>query len=172
MGLACSDPVHDNEVAALGPEDANGPGPDHRPGQPCLVCHSHGGAASSKAFAVAGTIYETADAKSKGCNNATVQFVDARGAAPAQIPTTTTSGNFHVLLTDWPDMAFPLRVALYKDETSEPQEKMQTFIGREGSCNFCHKPFPTGDVSDQQADQFRSSIGQIFYGGPCPKGGK
>ena len=54
---ATSNPVHDNEVAALGPEDPSvPPGPDHRPGQPCLVCHGGSGPASAQ-FAVGGTVY-------------------------------------------------------------------------------------------------------------------
>src|SRR5207249_3431097 len=38
--IACGDPVHDDAVAALGPE-APGvrPGPTPRPGQPGLTCH-------------------------------------------------------------------------------------------------------------------------------------
>ncbi len=55
VGGACGgDPVHDEEVAALGPEPGGGaPGPEHRPGQPCLVCHGGSGPASEgEQFAV------------------------------------------------------------------------------------------------------------------------
>ena len=51
------DPVHDEQVAALGPEPAGeSPGPLHRPGQPCLVCHGGLGPAH-QSFSVAGTVF-------------------------------------------------------------------------------------------------------------------
>src|SRR6185437_13022232 len=54
----CNDPVPDDEVASLGPEDPNvPPGPLHRPGQPCMACHDGTGPASL-AFATAGTIFQ------------------------------------------------------------------------------------------------------------------
>ena len=54
---ACFDPVHDDAVEALGPEKRGvRPGPNHRPGQPCLTCHGDQGPAEPE-FALAGTIY-------------------------------------------------------------------------------------------------------------------
>src|SRR5690348_913971 len=60
---SCSDPVHSDEVAALGPEaDGVRPGPLHRAGQPCMTCHGGSGPAGA-VFAVAGTVFKTADAR-------------------------------------------------------------------------------------------------------------
>ena len=50
---SCTDPLRDREIEALGDEAPGvSPGPEHRPGQPCVLCHSDGGPASSKPFAV------------------------------------------------------------------------------------------------------------------------
>ena len=55
--LGCNDATHDEEVAALGAEDpAVPPGPDHRPGQPCLTCHGGIGPAKQQ-FSIGGTVY-------------------------------------------------------------------------------------------------------------------
>jgi hypothetical protein len=164
LGSGCSgDPVRDAAISALGPEDSNGPGPDHRPGQPCLLCHSSGGPAASKAFAVAGTVYKTPKAGDDGQDSITVQFVDANGGGPVVSPTTGPTGNFYVPIADWGNMAFPLKVGLYDDAKSPPTQTMTSLIGREGSCNFCHRPNPSGDLSQAQVDLTRSSAGQIYY---------
>ena len=56
--FACVDEVHDQEVAALGPEQPGvPPGPTHRPGQPCVTCHGGSGPAHTQ-FSVGGTAYE------------------------------------------------------------------------------------------------------------------
>src|SRR5262245_50333962 len=57
LAVGCTDPVRQAQIDKLGPEDPAVPvGPDHRPGQACVLCHSEGGPASSKAFAIAGTV--------------------------------------------------------------------------------------------------------------------
>jgi hypothetical protein len=166
LASGCSDPVRDDAIAALGPEDSGGPGPDHRPGQPCLLCHSSGGPASSKAFAIAGTVYKSSAANADGADNVVVQFIDARGGAPVVVPTTGPTGNFYVPIGDWPTMAFPVRVGLYDSLDGPPVEIMKSLINREGSCNYCHRPNPGGDsLTPDQIDQSRSSAGQIFYKG-------
>jgi hypothetical protein len=163
LAAACSDPVVDDAIAALGPEDPGGPGPEHRPGQPCVLCHSKGGPASSKAFAVAGTVYQTPTG-TDGADQVTVEFVDANGTGPRANPTTGPSGNFWVPIEDWENLAFPIRVGLYDDADKPPTQQMVSLIGREGSCNFCHRPLPSGDLSKAQIDQTRSSAGQIYFG--------
>ena len=56
---ACVDETHEEQVAALGGEAGGvSPGPLHRPGQPCLVCHGEAGP-SSHTFVIAGTVYAT-----------------------------------------------------------------------------------------------------------------
>jgi len=164
----CTDPVRDAQIQALG--DETGPiGPDHRPGQPCVLCHSAGGPASNKPFALAGTIYKNAT-DDTGAKDITVQFVDARGQGPFQLPLPTSdSGNFYVPLEDWPKLAFPVRVALYTDPNKAPVQTMKSLIGREGSCNYCHRPnvIPEagGKLSKEDANDARDSVGQIYVGG-------
>ena len=164
VAAGCSDPVLDDAITALGDEQGS-PGPEHRAGQPCVLCHSKSGPASGTPFAVAGTIYQTS-AGTTGADNVTVQFVDARGGAPLVNPKTNSAGNFWVLESEWPDIAFPLRVGIYNDPASPPAQVMNSLIGREGSCNFCHRPFATGsNLTPQEVLDNQSSQGPIFLGG-------
>ncbi len=160
LGTAsCEDPVHDAEITALGPE-APGvpPGPNHRPGQPCLTCHGGQGPASAT-FVTAGTIYETP--YSPGTPSypplvgGNVTLVDSTGSA--YNATTNTVGNFWVTPTEW-NAVFPLG-DLRPDAGPEAgvegisvgtsplggQVSMQTAIHRGGvyaSCAYCHFDHP------------------------------
>lgn len=160
---SCTDPVRDRRIADLGGEEGD-PGPEHRPGQPCVLCHSAGGPASDAPFAVAGTIYETSAPGSKGAEGVAVEIVDANGAAPAERPVTNRAGNFWVPEGSFPDLAFPFRVRVVP-RGGQPIE-MKTTVNREGSCNFCHRPFPGGPLGDDEKQALRSSVGQIFVGAP------
>ena len=157
----CTDPVRDAEIEALGPEEPGVPlDGDHRPGQPCLHCHTKGGPAKT-AFAIAGTVYETDEPGSKGADGIFVQFVDSAGGAPREIPQTGPSGNFYVPLQDWPDIRYPIRVGLYTDLNGPPTVVMKSLINREGSCNFCHRP-NIEDPNEDEIEESRSSAGQIY----------
>lgn len=136
---SCTDPVRDAAVAELGPEDPNVPvGPDHRPGQPCLVCHSENGVASGSSMAVAGTVYTDKDGK-KGLAGVEVSFVDARNGGPIEKIVTSASGNFYVPVAKWPpEVSYPFRVAIVKN--GKVLEAMAGTVNREGSCNYCHRP--------------------------------
>jgi hypothetical protein len=170
----CTDPVRDAEIEALGPEaPGESPGPEHRAGQPCLHCHSKGGPAEAHPFAIAGTIYETSAWDSKPASNITVQFVDANGASPrSEPPVSNDVGNFWLPVEDWPGMAFPLRVGLYDDPGKPPIQVMNSLIGREGSCNFCHRPnINPNDIKEADDEQkarlltdSTESAGQIYKG--------
>ena len=129
--LGCADPVHDNQVSALGPEAAGvGPGPRHRPGQPCLACHGGSGPGSPQ-FSVAGTIYAAKD-QATPLPEVGVQLVDANGALKSA--TTNAAGNFYIPVDQW-EPTNPLHVSLkYKTVTRE----MTAHIGRSGSCADCH----------------------------------
>jgi hypothetical protein len=159
--LSCSDPVRDMNVERLGPEaDGVSPGPLHRPGQPCLVCHAERGPASHEPFAVAGTVFETADARSPFAPRVEIHVRDAENHSPG-VFVTNQVGNFFITEKDWPDMAFPLRVGLRRDgKTIE----MGTTVNREGSCNFCHRP-ATGSRLAIPGDEPRTSIGPIVIAG-------
>jgi hypothetical protein len=166
---SCTDPVRDAEITKLGPEVPGVPvGAEHRPGQPCLVCHSEGGPASSKAFAMAGTVYATNEPGAEGAEGITIGLVDSTGGAPAAFPSTGPSGNFYIPIADWPigKLKFPVRVALYKEDDNgglgAPLIVMKSLIGREGSCNYCHRPNPPDDATDEEIDDSVSSAGQIY----------
>jgi hypothetical protein len=140
LGLAlstCNDPVHDAQVAALGPEDPGTPvGENHRPGQPCLVCHGDLGPA--RRFAVGGTVYledpNTGD-KTTPVSGATVTLTDA---AQTQVQATTNdAGNFYIRFEDW-EPVFPITpITVVGSDPNNPAE-MITHIGRDGSCGSCH----------------------------------
>jgi hypothetical protein len=155
MVASCTEPVREKQIQSLGDEDPNVPtGIDHRPGQPCLVCHSEGGPADNKPFVVAGTVYATRATNAPGAPNVFIRFVDSQGAGPNVDIQTSQSGNFAVTPAQFPDLAFPLKVAIF-DSKKNPLQVMETTINREGSCNFCHDPL---------TDDSRTSIGQIYVG--------
>jgi len=140
VGACDANPVHDNDVAALGPEPSGSPGPEHRPGQPCLVCHGGEGPASLQ-FSVGGTIYQSQSGALVGQNGATVTMNDTNGTTATA--TTNTVGNFYVLESQWTP-TFPVHVdaVTYGDTTTD----MITHIGRDGSCATCHSDPPGGDL--------------------------
>lgn len=155
--VSCSDPVRDQAIERLGGEDARVPqGPEHRPGQPCVLCHSDGGPASNYKFAVAGTIFETSSPDSKGAEGVKVFFIDA--ASAMRNYDTNAAGNFFIPESEWSDLTFPFKVGLLKDGKQIP---MMSTVNREGSCNFCHRPNP-GSTYAIRGDDPRSSIGQVF----------
>ncbi len=134
---AC-DPVHDDAIAALGPE-APGvrQGPLHRPGQPCLLCHD-GAMGDPPRFTVAGTVFSTPGTL-LAVEGATVQLVDANGSG-AQV-TTNSAGNFYATPGDY-SPTFPLQVTVAGP--AGPTVHMQTLIGGNGTvepngaCASCH----------------------------------
>jgi len=164
IGSGCSDPTRDRQIEALGP-DTETPGPDHRPGQPCILCHSEGGPAESKAFAIAGTVYKTSKVGEDGIEGVVVQFIAANDSKPVALPSTGPTGNFFVPVEDWPDIVFPIRVALYNNEDDPPVQTMKSLINKEASCNFCHRPNvdpKKTDDEDVAKDLSRQSAGQIY----------
>jgi hypothetical protein len=154
IALSCVDPVHDDEVAALGP-DVGPKGPEHRPGQPCLVCHGGSGPASAH-FSVAGTIYQV-KGQSAPLVNAFVRIIDANQLHVDA--TTNAAGNFYIRVEDWTPPS-PLYTAIATDKASltpcdgsDPKcVPMFTRIGREGSCAACHTDPPSS-----------SSTGRVYF---------
>jgi len=160
---ACGDPVHSDAVAALGPE-APGvpPGPNHRPGQPCLACHGGSGPAGRQ-FSVGGTVYMTqrvpypdggAPPASAPGAGVTVQLTDSKSSTH----TTTTNGvgNFYVYLSDWapvapiggittdggvPDTSHAIQIT-----QGTNMDIMYSHVGRDGSCADCHF-YPPGPLT-------------------------
>jgi hypothetical protein len=128
--VSCLDPQHESAVTAMGPETSGGPGPTHRPGEPCLVCHGGSGPASSQ-FSVAGTVYQ-AQTNQTPLNGGTVKLTDANGSTFTA--TTNEAGNFYVEQGAWAPV-YPMRVAVTFNGT---EADMSTHVGRDGSCATCH----------------------------------
>lgn len=122
---------------------------EHRPGQPCLVCHAADYNPGDAVFVLAGTVYRTATTPDdRGLDGADVVFLDDAGREFSA--RTNSVGNFMVevdtglaapqqrdrgrLAIPW-DPTFPINVAVaYGDE----EKSMETLIWREGSCAGCH----------------------------------
>ncbi len=137
--LVACDPVHDDAKAALGGEAPGvSPGPQHRPGQPCLVCHDGAAFGGAPRFTIAGTLYETPGGKVP-VEGATVVVTDVRDAG-ARLSTNSV-GNFYAHATDY-DPTFPVIATVVGPQGQVV--KMQTLILGNGSiepngaCASCH----------------------------------
>jgi hypothetical protein len=139
---ACADPVREQAIAALGPEeDGVPPGPLHRPGQPCLLCHDSLGDHGPR-FSVAGTVYARADGR-VSLNKVTVHLIDSSGQKFDAL--TNCAGNFYVSPSEL-TVQYPLWVTLaVGDKTLD----MESPSFREGSCAACHSQ-PKGSASAGQ----------------------
>jgi hypothetical protein len=128
---SCGDPVREQRVASLGAE-APGvpPGPLHRPGQPCGVCHGDGGDAKPS-FSVSGTVYASPDGDAP-LPRVRVRLLDARGVS--HVTETNCAGNFFLTPTELAP-TYPLWVTL---ERGEDVVEMRSAISREASCAGCH----------------------------------
>jgi hypothetical protein len=156
---ACQDAVHDDEVSALGPEAAGvSPGPDHRPGQPCTVCHGGNGPAKVK-FTLAGTVFMDWAASAPAVG-AELQFEDANGNT--YHVQTNQAGNFYLQPGDW-SPTFPVSVPLLSYSSSGGMamtQQMTTNDNRDGSCASCHGLKPSA-----------TSPGPIYVKTPAADGG-
>jgi hypothetical protein len=134
---SCSDPVHDAEVDALGPEtDGIRPGPRHRAGQPCLTCHGGAGPAGRE-FSIAGTVFKTADAR-EGIAGVTVSVSDSTASgAVTREATTNDVGNFFFEADSFTPV-FPLHDIRLDYPGLSGSQLMHTRVGRNGSCGSCH----------------------------------
>ncbi len=128
----CLDATHDDQVQALGGETPGVPtGPEHRPGQPCLVCHGGLGPGHTT-FSVAGTVYavEKQPAPAVG---AQVQVEDING--DAFLSPTNAAGNFYITAAQWQPV-FPTKMQVTLGPSTM---QMLTAAGRDGSCAACHQ---------------------------------
>ena len=131
LGASC-DPVHDDAVSALGGETPGvPPGPLHRAGQPCLLCHD-GAAGDPPAFSMAGTIFEDANALAPLVGGVvTLQGKDGS----TMTATTNAAGNFYLTPREYlPD--YPVHVTSVA--SGSVSVTMHSHIGRNGSCAGCH----------------------------------
>jgi hypothetical protein len=149
LGSGACDPVQGDAVAALGGEvSGTRPGPTHRPGQPCLLCHD-GALGDPQEFSIAGTVFQNR-ADKLAARGAQVEITAEDGAKKTF--TTNAAGNFYVTPAQW-QPKFPLQVEVhFQGETAA----MLSRIGREGSCAGCHSDPPSaaspGHVSAEPED--------------------
>jgi hypothetical protein len=137
LAASCGDPVLDDQIRALGGETPGvKTGPLHRPGQPCLLCHSSEGGVGP-AMSVAGTVYQKAD-RDIPAEGAAVEITDASGVA--RTVWSNCAGNFYVTVSDWQPL-FPLR-AQVSSGGIVAAIPMESKIGRDGSCSSCHQAEP------------------------------
>ena len=135
---SCFDPEHKDEVDALGGEtNGVGPGPFHRPGQPCRACHGGMGPGSPE-FSIAGTIYLTRDV---GATQAGVSVTITDVTGDSRTLRSNEAGNFYIDIKEW-SPTFPVKVKVGSEGLTETQAKAQAQmispIGRNGGCGFCH----------------------------------
>jgi hypothetical protein len=146
VGSSCNlDPVHQSGVATLGSEK-----PDlypveseyHRPGEPCGLCHSEKGPASST-FALSGTVFWGPDDYEARVDNAYVRIIDAENRKRCFV--TNCNGNFFIRKADFPKITFPILISVERtvkpgvdDNSTLAFRRMSGHVGREPSCATCH----------------------------------
>jgi hypothetical protein len=137
MAAYC-DPVRSEKVSALAGEVPGVPhGPTHRPGQPCLLCHSGN-------FSVAGTVFVSPDDRTPAVNVA-VNLLDSQGGT--FVATTNEAGNFFIRVPEYQPV-YPMKVSITFGGVTTT---MTADVGRDGSCASCHAD-PIGP----------SSVGHVY----------
>lgn len=138
---------------------------EHRPGQPCLLCH--GGdyfpiPAGGLELALAGTVYGAIDdPEDRGLEGVEVVITDALGLEVRAASNRT--GNFFAVIDSGVSapvqrnkgrvavpraLEYPLSVLIRQGAN---EQRMQTKIWRAGSCAHCHGPLPG-----------RASVGRVY----------
>ena len=130
LAVSCSlDPTHDEAKSDLGDETPGiQPGPLHRPGQPCLICHD---GSTARQWSIAGTVTGVLGNPAP-LEGATVSLIDANLSTFSV--TSNAAGNFYVELSRWVP-TYPVKVAVTFGSLTST---MTTIIGRDGSCAGCH----------------------------------
>jgi len=148
-GSCTLNPVQNNAEKALGDEDPNvPPGPLHRPGQPCVTCHSEPGSASDYPFVLAGTVFYGPE-QLRPVAGAYVSIKDARSSEQCYV--TNCAGSFFVRPEQFSSLTYPLLVSVQKGGRTR---QMGSHVGREPSCGGCHK-------NQAEGARFFNSPGQV-----------
>ncbi|UQA56936.1 hypothetical protein [Polyangium aurulentum] len=130
----CGDPLREETIARLGDEAPGiAPGPLHRAGQPCLLCHD---GSTSTPFSVAGTIHLRSDGAQPAASTL-VRLVD--GLGNTHRVATNCAGNFFVRPGDFAP-AWPLWIRI---ERGDWAQEMDSPVNGDGSCATCHAPSPS-----------------------------
>ncbi|MCA9621723.1 MAG: hypothetical protein KC731_22020 [Myxococcales bacterium] len=139
--VGCADAYLDAKIDALGPEDPSfEPSEIHRPGAPCVLCHSNYGGAEPT-MAIGGTLfYEPADGEPYPVAGYTVRVVDSEGQTLDMV--SNRCGNFFVTRDDFTPV-YPMRAELLAPDPATPDKllsnrAMASRISRDGSCGSCH----------------------------------
>ncbi len=133
--LSCADPVRDDAIAALGPETST-PGPTHRAGQPCALCHD---GSTAPEFAIGGTVFATQGSLDPAVG-ATVELDDLQGN-PICSTLTNSVGNFFLHASSC-NLTTPFKPRVILGDL---EADMSSRVGRDRSCASCHKGIaPTG----------------------------
>jgi hypothetical protein len=149
VGSSCNlDPVHRAGVNNLGGEQADLYPPEtefHRPGEPCALCHSAAGPASST-FVLAGTVFWGPDNYLRRVDQAYVRVGGPDKTTKCFV--TDCNGNFFARPEDYPNLKFPLLISVERvnnpggpgpdAEKSIKIRRMTSHIGRDPSCATCH----------------------------------
>lgn len=156
----CGNPSFDVQIEQL-PPDTVGPGPNHRPGQPCLLCHGPYKGASPQ-MSLAGTVFKTittqdtyglppdyaeytaALKEATGLQGVSIKVYDPSGKINGVLPTNSRqvelksleSGNFFFKTIEF-SPNFPLGARMDCPDVGQ-QFTMISRISRDGSCNGCH----------------------------------
>lgn len=164
----CDNPVTDAKIEALGPEvEGVEPSEHHRPGQPCVLCHSVAGGASPE-LVIGGTVF--ADQESfLPVEGATIVLYDSVGDVYEM--KSNCIGNFSLEKTGNMDPLFPLaaevRCPTYDANGNklegEKVRSMNSWISRDGSCATCHslrghEADSTGWIFCNDADEIASNV--------------
>lgn len=159
LACSCGEPVRERAIEALGPEDdAVAPGPLHRPGQRCVLCHD-GEDADVPAFSIAGTVYVDADLQLPAAN----VEIDLLDAEERRITVTSNcAGNFYAERERFAP-TFPVWTALRHEDY---RIAMVSPIGRDGSCATCHIAQATRQGTD--VVYLFSLPDETFPRGDCP----
>lgn len=139
-GCNGEDPVPQAIIDALPAEDPGGPSATHRAGQPCLQCHSAYGEALPS-LVIGGTLFKE-DGMGGILGAAGFRVIVYDSSGDSRVACTNSSGNFYIEQPDWEGITFPLKSFVGRKSETEPNQpsrRMQSIIGREGSCANCHK---------------------------------
>lgn len=140
--LSCGDPVTDGRIADLGPEqDAFPPSDIHRPGQPCVLCHSDYEKAEPR-LSIGGTLFlePVAGEPLQPVSGYTIRLNDSASQIVNLI--TNRCGNFFITEEEFAP-TYPMRAELFGPSLTDLDNLVQitvmsTRIGRDGSCASCH----------------------------------
>lgn len=131
------DPVPQAIIDEL-PAEQGTPSAQHRPGQPCLQCHSAYGEAQP-ALVIGGTVFKEDPMTGALLPAPHVRVEVYDSAGDFRVACSNAAGNFYIAKDNWDDITFPLKSFVGNDHSGKATRRMRSIIGREGSCANCHK---------------------------------